>query len=141
MVRPPWSRRRTEGDITDFFVRREGVPDGLFWSLIEFVTRCFYVYDEFGNSHYPNAESVQQFARITDRYLPRHPDEAAKQFEADRNFLLDAVDFALGHFHSSSYQAETVAELNSQLAEARSAYVAAWAPTVGTNCRTANLRS
>lgn len=124
MIRPPWSRRQSDDEIAAFFVLREGVPDGLLPSLNDFVLGVFYIHDEIMGGFHPNREIINQFARITDRYLPRHPKDAAQQFQQDRALLLDAVDFALGRLNAKSYGTpEVVAELNIQLAEGRSAYV------------------
>lgn len=124
MARPPWSRRQTEGAIREFFVLREGVPDGLLGSLTAFVTPSFYVEEEFSGIVSPKWEAIEKFARLTDRQLPANSIDAAMQFRADRTLLLDAVDFVLGQYRSESYQAKTViAELRSHFDEARSAYV------------------
>lgn len=102
---------------------RHGVPDGLLKTLIEVVARSFYIHDDMMGRYYPNTEAINEFARISDRYLPAHPNEAAELFQADRAFLLDAVDFGLGQYEAGSYEGErAVEELNTHLAEARSAY-------------------
>lgn len=94
-------------------------------SLVRFVKPYFYITDELGRN-YPNDEAIQQLARLTDRYLPRSPVEAVTQFQDDREFLLDAVDFALGQQspNSDSYRTKAIVDkLNAYLAEARSTYV------------------
>jgi len=124
MIRPPWSRRRNDQDIKDFFVLRTGVPDGLLMSLTDFVAPIFYIHDEFSGEFLPNREVINEFARITDRYLPQSPNEAAQQFHQDRGFMLEALDFALGQWAPGSYDADVrIGSLNRQLEEARSAYV------------------
>ncbi|MFP5316678.1 MAG: hypothetical protein ACLGI2_00075 [Acidimicrobiia bacterium] len=124
MIRPPWSKRQNDHEIANFFVLREGVPDGLLTSLTEFVVSVFYVHDEFMGGFQPNREVINHFARITDHYLPGYPDDAVQQFQEDRELLLDAVDFAVGRLNPESYRTtEIVAKLTLQLAEARSAYV------------------
>lgn len=123
MVRPPWSKRHSDQDISQFFVLREGVPDGLVTSLTDLVLSAFYTRDELMGGVVALRETINQFARITDRYLPRDPDEAGKQFAVDRGFLLDAVDFVLGRMHVDSYETGSViAKVELALREARSAY-------------------
>lgn len=123
MVRPPWSRRRTEADVEEFFVVREGVPDGLFMSLLDVVTRWFYVKDDFHGDPIPDQGAINRFARLTDKYLPPRPEGAAELFHEDRGLLLDAVDFTLGELEPDPYGADDfIATLNGHLLEARSAY-------------------
>ena len=123
MVRPPWSKRHSDGDISEFFVLRDGVPDGLLRSLTDFVLSAFYTRDEFMGGVVPLRETINQFARMTDRYLPEYPDDAGKQFAEDRRFLLDAVDFVLGRLNVDSYETgRVIAKVELALREARSAY-------------------
>lgn len=124
VVRPPWSSRRNPEAAEAFFVLREGVPDGLLTSLWGFVRDNLYVEHSTPMRYalIPNPEYSDRFARVHDRYLPNDPDTAFKEFQKDRYFLLDAVDFILGLVNQDRRRTALIFNLEVALLEARSAY-------------------
>lgn len=123
MVRPPFSKRKSDQSIKDFFVLRKGVPEGLLSSLVPFVNGLMYDSDVFGAS-VPKRELHAAFARMNDIYLPESAFDAGRMFQQHRDVLLDAVDFVLGTaVTNDTYSGpHLVAQLESELIEARSAY-------------------
>ena len=121
-MRPPFSRRRDDASVKDFFVLRDGVPEGLLSSMVPFVTDRMYGTDVFGQS-LPDGPLIAAFARVTDKYLPDNAFDAANRLAEDRELLLDAVDFVLGSVVSDEYTGGSkVAELEVHLRESRSSY-------------------
>lgn len=127
MVRPPFSRRQSNDAASEFFILREGVPDGLVSTLAQFTIGYFYGHDRFAGA-YRKTELHDAFARLTDQSLPTTQRTAAAYFGDNRELLLDAVDFLLGGRISGHHRGPNIAEeLEAHLQESRSAY------TVGTN--------
>ena len=84
--RPPWSQRQTAEDIEQFFVLRDGVPQGLLGPLIG-------ILEEYYGDSLNGPARVAHLAVLTDRALsPNHLLHFAK---GDLELLLDAVDHAL----------------------------------------------
>ena len=77
MIRPPWSKRQTQQASEEFAALREGVPDGLVRTLIQFLVPHYFVEDEFNRGWIPHGEMHNAFARVTDNYMPPHPEDAS----------------------------------------------------------------
>ena len=110
--RPPWSQRQTAEDIEQFFVLREGVPEGLLGSLLGIVDAYYG-----GGSNGPAL--VAHLARLTDRALSE-PDDLLYEVEDDHELLLDAVDHALRYTDYDHFALATA--VKSFLDDARSVY-------------------
>ena len=126
--KPPWSVRKDRTRTDEFFVLREGIPDGLCSSLMDYLS-----------SHYGDTATydevvvgrVQRLARVVGRDLPRSRQELLTLFLRDEELLLDAIDHALSYPEQDAYNpytqsAQTVIRraqtLKSYFAEARSVY-------------------
>lgn len=96
MARVPFSKRKDDQSRSDFSALRDGVPDGLLRTLVDFVIPHLYLRDEFDGRMVPQLEVHNYFARLHDTHLAPRPEDAFKQFVEDRTLLLDAVDFVLG---------------------------------------------
>lgn len=121
MSRAPWSLRRTSSGEEQFFALREGVPDGLLRSVLNFIEAELYVEGIFGPE--PRHDLHDSFARRHDFYLPEHPEQALNMFENARERFLDIIDFVLGNLEPDSTATQAkLARLESHLIEARSAY-------------------
>ena len=110
--RPPWSQRQTAESVEQFFVLREGVPDGLLGSLLGIV-------DAYYGDNLDGPDRVAYLARLTDRALSG-PNDLLCVVEDDHVLLLDAVDHALSYPDSDSFALER--EVKSFLDDARSVY-------------------
>lgn len=66
---------------------------------------------------FPLQDAINAFAGITDRYLPRFPDDAFKMLAENRAMLLDAVDFVLGRISATSNTARNTRNLSSHSAK------------------------
>ena len=87
--RPPWSKRQTSESIEEFFVLREGVPDGLRNSLLG-------VFDDyFLRRGLVDVERTEHLARLTERQLPQYVGSLRELVSHDSELLLDAIDHAL----------------------------------------------
>ena len=87
--RPPLSKRQTQESIEEFFVLREGVPDGLRNSLLG-------VFDDyFIRRGRVDVERTEHLARLTKRELPQYAGSLRELVSDDPDLLLDAIDHAL----------------------------------------------
>lgn len=115
--RPPWSIRKKNGSMEDFYTLREGIPDGLQNSLVGFLSRHF-TYD-----NYTRADRVEHLARITGRLLPRDGYDFLTELFADEELLFDAIDHALAYPDRDVQQPwEAAREMKSYLDESRHVY-------------------
>ena len=87
--RPPWSRRQKREDIDQFFILRDGIPDGLMNSLMDFVGAYF------TDSYAVSFSRIEHLARLVERKLPRDNHRLLEMFYQDEELLLDAIDHAL----------------------------------------------
>ena len=116
--KPPWSVRKNRKSVEEFYVLREGIPEGLKNSLIDFLA-----------NHYISVgrvvtERSERLARLLGRSLPRDAHELLDAFWQDEDLLLDAVDHALSYPPSSITRSswETAMTVKSFFADARSVY-------------------
>ena len=124
--KPPWSVRKDRKRTDQFFVLREGIPEGLGNSLMDFLS-----------SHYTEAYDdvavgrVERLARVVGRDLPRSRRELLTLFLQDEELLLDAIDHALSYPAQDVYNPydpsagnvyERAQTLKSYFDEARSVY-------------------
>lgn len=127
-MRAPFSKRQTEEGRREFAAFREGVPDGLLGTLIEFAVSFFYSREPYMGDIDLDRQAAERFARIMDRRVPPDVDDFARQLSANREHLLDAVDFVLGQMHPENYDNEQAVDtLSAHLREARSVW------TIGTD--------
>lgn len=116
MVKPPLSIRSNPQQLEQFFVLREGVPDGLLPSLVEWTVRQFS--DRWGGRAIANDASIARLERVLGRELPHDPAGLAFEFRADHGLLLDATDNAL----TTGIDRKQAVQLETYLREARSVY-------------------
>lgn len=124
--KPPWSVRKDRKRTDEFFVLREGIPEGLGNSLMDFLA-----------SHYTGryddvaVARVERLARVVGRDLPRSRSELLTLFLQNEELMLDAIDHALSYPAEDAYNpynrsAQNVhmraQELKSCFDEARSVY-------------------
>ena len=89
--RPPWSVRKNRKSMDEFYVLREGIPDGLMNSLMDFLAHHFTIgYDV-------RIKRTEHLARITGRSLPRDRERLLTAFRGDEDLILDAIDHALAY--------------------------------------------
>lgn len=91
--KPPWSVRKDRKRTDEFFVLREGIPEGLGNSLMDFLA-----------SHYTSATyddvvigRIERLARVVGRDLSRNRSELLGLFARDEELMLDAIDHALSY--------------------------------------------
>ena len=121
--RPPWSRRKNRESAAEFFVLREGIPDGLMNSLMDFVGAYFTAgYDV-------RVQRTEHLARLVERQLSRESQELLEMFFRDEELLLDAIDHALHYpdWHNrvsfgEPHPRDAAIALKSHLDDARSVY-------------------
>ncbi len=115
--KPPWSIRSQGQDaVEDFFVLREGIPEGLLESLVGFVERH---YCDRGLVVY---ERTEHLARILGRSLPTSRRALLDECYADADLLLDALDHALAYPPRGVSVHKSAAELEWYFRDARSVY-------------------
>lgn len=101
----------------DFYTLREGIPDGLQNSLVNFLSWHF-TYD-----NYARTDRVERLARITGRSLSRDRNDLLTEFFADEELLFDAIDHALAYPDRNVQQPwEAARDMKSYLDEARHVY-------------------
>ncbi|MDE0135697.1 MAG: hypothetical protein OXM54_12745 [Acidimicrobiaceae bacterium] len=116
--RPPWSVRKDRKSVDEFYVLREGIPDGLMNSLIDFLSVHYTV-----RYYQVRVERTEHLARITGRSLPRDGQELLTAFSRDEDLLLDAIDHVLAHPDPNIQDPWEAAEtVKSYLDDARSVY-------------------
>ena len=116
--RPPWSVRKNRKSVDEFYVLREGIPDGLMNSLIDFLS----VHYTIGYSDV-RVERTEHLARITGRSLPRDRQQLLTAFLRDEDLLLDAIDHVLAYPDFNIQVPWEAAEMvKSYLDDARSVY-------------------
>ena len=114
--KPPWSKRQTSESIEEFFVLREGVPDGLRNSLLG-------VFDDyFLRRGRVNVERTEHLARLTERELPQYLGSLRELVSHDSELLLDAIDHALQHPRPDPQPSVLLEKVLSYLDDARSVY-------------------
>ena len=114
--RPPWSKRQTSESIEEFFVLREGVPDGLRNSLLG-------VFDDYFLRHgRVDVERTEHLARLTERELPQYPGLLRDLVSQDPELLLDAIDHALQHPRPDPHPGILLERVVSYFDDARSVY-------------------
>ena len=109
--------RKDASSLEEFYLLREGVPDGLLNSLLGFLYRHFVDHGRLRTSR------SEHLARRVDRHLPLHADDLMEEFEQDHDLLWDAVDHVLMYplpALQSGLKAAT--EMSLYLADARSVY-------------------
>ena len=115
--RPPWSTRKNQKSVDEFYVLREGIPAGLMNSLMGFL-----------DTHYTSGacartERTEHLARITDRRLPEHTVGLLRAFFEDEELLLDAIDHALAYpDFDIQHPHEAAQTIKTFLDDARSVY-------------------
>lgn len=115
--RPPWSARKNRKALDDFYVLREGIPDGLMNSLMGFLAEHYTI------GHHAKVERTEHLARITGRSLPQYREELLTAFLRDEDLLLDAIDHALAYPDFNFQPPWEAAEMvKSFLDDARSVY-------------------
>ena len=123
--RPPWSVRKNKNrkSVEEFYVLREGIPDGLKPSLIDFLAEHYTDGIHGSLTWRVRIKRSEHLARILGRSLPRDARELLEAFWRDEDLLLDAVDHALSYpgtdVSRSSWEA---AKVKSFLDDARSVY-------------------
>ena len=121
MVKPPFSIRRSPDRQGEFLVLREGVPDGLRASLLEWTMRQFTINERFMNPDV-DPRKLGILERLTDRTilsgdLRHYPPSLEQALSEDDHLHLDAVDVALRFARR-----DAAVILEAYLREARSAY-------------------
>ena len=117
--KPPWSVRKNRKSVEEFYVLREGIPDGLRNSLMEFLD-AYYT-----RGGFVITEHSEHLARILGRSLPRDSGQLLLDaFWQDEDLLLDAVDHALSFpsQHDGQPPWEAAGMVRSFLDDARSVY-------------------
>ena len=114
--KPPWSARQSRKDIEEFYVLREGVPDGLKQSLITELDAYFC--KEYGVIR----NRTLHLGRKVDCAMPYRRIELLDLFAADDTLLLDAVDHALTYPPRESSHRNLAVRVSEYLSDARSAY-------------------
>ena len=114
--RPPWSKRQTSESIEEFFVLREGVPDGLRNSLLGIFE------DYFIRRGHVDVERTEHLARLTERDLPQYLGLLRELVSDDPELLLDAIDHALQHPRPVTQPSGLLERVVSYLDDARSVY-------------------
>ena len=89
--RPPWSIRKNHKSVDEFYVLREGIPDGLMNSLMDFLA------DHYTDGYNVRIERTEHLARIIGRPLPRDRGHLLTAFMRDEDLLLDAIDHVLAY--------------------------------------------
>lgn len=120
--RPPWSRRKNRESTAEFFILREGIPDGLMNSLMDFVGAYF------TGGYDVRVQRTEHLARLVERQLPRESHRLLEMFFRDEELLLDAIDHALSYPDwqnrdiNEPHPVEAADTLKAHLADARSIY-------------------
>ena len=118
MVKPPWSMRQNPELAEQFFVLREGIPDGLMNSLISVLDEY---YTNFG--HHANRERTEHLARIIGRDLPYERVTLLETFSDDHELLLDALDHLLTvSIKDANYKHRVAHKVKQYFSDARSIY-------------------
>lgn len=119
-VRPPLFRRETPEQREEFYTLRDGVPEGLRPSLLDWTVGAYA--SPVGDSWEIDLDRVRHLERVTDRWallnmLPPSLEFLSTRFSVDDDFLLQATDIAL------QWAGDNDAEvLESYLADVRSVY-------------------
>ena len=115
--KPPWSIRKNRKSTEEFYVLRDGIPDGLMNSLLGFLD------SHFCGGHHVRAERTEHLARIVGRSLPTYREELLNMFLKDESLLLDAIDHALAHPEFNiQHPYEAAQMIKAFLDDARSVY-------------------
>lgn len=119
MVRSPFSIRRNPDPAAQeqYEALREGVPEGLMTTLLNFV--AFHMHEAKSSPYGVNGQHRERLSRIVDEPIPRRLDDLLKLLGGDHNLLLDVVDYVVHYCQVSLRQVENLREA---LEEARSAY-------------------
>lgn len=134
--RPPLSRRHSKDSVEDFFVLREGIPDGLLNSLLEIFVDYFTIRNRYGSGRSLNLERTEHLARLIGRDLPQSFEQLFQFMANDPKLLLDAVDHALQYPNQHTQQhLEILEKAIVFLDEARSVYTVM--PLEGSSCQLA----
>lgn len=113
--KPPWSKRKNPESLEDFYVLKDGIPDGLMSSLLGFLEPHF-------SARY-KTERTKHFERIMDRSLPTRSDILRSRFVEDEVLLLDAIDHVLTYPDSHIQDPHEAAHMvKTFFDEARSVY-------------------
>lgn len=113
MVKPPFSIRTDPERLEEFFVVREGVPDGLMPSLLDWAGQRYWDAEWSARNN-----NVRQLERRLGTSLPEHPSELRGAFRRYYELLLDAIDVVL----TTNRDPQGASVLSEILAEARSVY-------------------
>ena len=120
-VRPPFSIRQDPDKLEEFYALREGIPQGLLSSLIEWLMS---IYSESDHRRVPrmNRTRVSYLERITDRRIVDNYEEDDLDYLLevlydDSEFAINAADMALQWADS-----EAAADLEEYLVQARSIF-------------------
>ena len=130
--KPPWSARQSRKDFEEFYVLREGVPDGLKQSLITELDAYFC--KEYGVIR----NRTLHLGRKVDCAMPYRRIELLDLFAADDTLLLDAVDHALTYPPRESSHRNLAVRVSEYLSDARSAYDVVRVGAASMNCVTAS---
>ena len=115
---PPWSVRKDASSLENFYLLREGVPDGLMNSLLGFLAHHF-IEDEL----WVRTGRSEHLARRTGRHLPQSRHELMAAFASDHELLWDAVDHVLMYPISEIQPGRrAAAQVSQYLDDARSVY-------------------
>ena len=116
MVKPPFSVRSDPRRLEQFFVLREGVPEGLLPSLVGWTAGQYT--KRWDGLRLGDRESISRLERVLERTLPYDADGLISAFHGDPELLLDAIDNAL----AADVDGRQAVELETFLQEARSVY-------------------
>ena len=115
--RPPWSIRKSRKRTEEFYVLRDGIPDGLMNSLLGFLDA------HFCGGHHVRTERTEHLARVVGRSLPAYRNELLDLFYRDEELLFDALDHALTYpDFQIQHPYEAAQTIKSFLGDARSVY-------------------
>ena len=115
---PPWSVRKDSASWEEFYLLREGVPEGLSNSLVGFL-HCHFV----DRRQRVRTDRSEHLARRVGRDLPRYEKSLLEVFEEDHVLLLDAVDHVLMYpLPDVQTNRGAAAEIKQYLDDARSVY-------------------
>ena len=101
----------------DYYTLREGVPEGLANSLLDFLS------NHFTDGNYARTERVEHLARIAGRSLSAKRYDLLRELFIDEELLFDAIDHALAYpDFSIQHPVEAAREMKTYLDEARHIY-------------------
>ena len=116
MVKPPLSVRNDPQRLEQFFVLREGVPEGLLPSLVEWAVGQYT--RRWDGRRVGDRESIARLERVLEQALSHDANSLISAFHGDHELLLDAIDNAL----TAGVDRRKAVELEIFLREARSVY-------------------